>query len=324
MQQHNNCLDKSTINKVKEKIIQGNLISKEEALNLVRLDTEELCKAANEIRKHFCKNHFDLCGGKTGRMGNCSEDCKFCIQSSHYNGQCKCHPMITYEDFKEDAIKQYEMGVNRFGIASAGKRITDKEVDLLCDSFKKLKKDCNIAICGYGGMLPYDKIVQLKEAGVTRYHNNLETSRRFFKNICTTHTYDEKLKTLNYAKQAGLEICSGCILGVGEKMSDRIELAFELQNLEVDSVPINILTPRKGTPLENADPLPYDEILKTVAIFRFILPKAEIRMAAGRILLEDGGKKCFESGANATLIGDMITVKGISPEKDIEMAENFL
>ncbi len=316
-------LNNKVINKLKNKILNGKLINKQEALTLIDEDCDELCSAANEIRKHYCSNNFDLCSVISGRIGRCSEDCKFCAQSSHYNGQCKVQNMISYEDFKEDAISNFNKGINRYGVVSAGKRITDKEVEILCDSYRKLKRDCNISICGYGGILPYDQIVKLKEAGVTRYHNNLETSRRVFKNVCTTHTYDDKYKTLEYAKKAGLEICSGGLLGIGENMEDRIDMAFDLQKLQVDSVPINILQPKKGTPFENAESISYEEILRTIAIFRFLLPKSQIRLAAGRLDLPQGGRKCFESGANAAISGNMITVNGIDPEQDIAELKNF-
>ena len=309
------------VEKFKKKVLYGELLQKEESLLLINEDLNELCSAANEIRKYYCKGQFDLCSVISGRIGKCSEDCKFCVQSVHYNGKCKIQSMISYEDFKDDAISNFKKGINRYGVVSAGKRITDKEVDMLCESYKKLKKDCNIEICGYGGILPYDQILKLKEAGVTRYHNNLESSPRIFKRVCTTHTYDEKIRTLQYAKKAGLEICSGIILGIGENMEDRIEVAFDLQKLDANSVPINILQPKKGTPFENAEKLPYEEILKTVAIFRFILPKAQIRLAAGRLSLPNKEKKCFESGANAAISGNMITVNGVSAEEYIEMLQ---
>lgn len=309
---------------LKDKVLAGSLISKEEAMSLINEDCDVLGRAANEIRKYFCGRKFDLCSVISGRIGKCSEDCKFCAQSGHYNGECRVQSMISYEDFKDDAISNYKIGINRYGVVSAGKRITDAEVDMLCDSYSKLKKECNISICGYGGILPYESIVKLRDAGITRYHNNLETSRRVFKTVCTTHTYDEKLRTLKYAKKAGLEICSGCLLGIGENMEDRIEMAFDLQKLEVDSVPINILAPKKGTPFENAKKVSYEEIIKTIAIFRFILPKAQIRLAAGRLNLEDKGRKCFESGANAAISGNMITIDGVEPEEDIKNLRNYI
>lgn len=315
--------DKDIINELKDKVLSGKLIKKEEALRLINEDCDELCAAANEIRKHYCGKDFDLCSVISGRIGRCSEDCKFCAQSGYYNGECNVQSMISYEDFKEDAISNFNKGINRYGVVSAGKRITDIEVDMLCDSYSRLKRECAIEICGYGGILPYEQILKLKNAGVTRYHNNLETSRRVFKTVCTTHTYDEKLRTLKYAKKAGLEICSGGLLGIGENIIDRIEMAFDLQMLEVNSVPINILQPKKGTPFENAEKLPYEEILKTIAIFRFILPKAQIRLAAGRLNLPDKGRKCFRSGANAAISGNMITINGINPEEDIKILRDF-
>ena len=185
------------------------------------------------------------------------------------------------------------------------------------------KKSSQIKLCASCGLLNYEELCKLKESGVTRYHNNLESSRRFFSKICTTHTYDEKIETIKAAKKAGLIVCSGGIMGLGETMEDRIDLAFTLRDLEITSIPINILNPIKGTPLENNKILTLDEVRKIVAIYRFILPKAELRLAGGRGLLEDKGLSVFESGANAAITGDMLTTSGISIDEDMKIIEKL-
>jgi biotin synthase len=180
-----------------------------------------------------------------------------------------------------------------------------------------------LELCSSNGLLSYEQFVRLRDAGVTRIHNNLETSRRFFPQVCTTHTYDEKLATINAAKRAGMEICSGGIIGMGETLEDRIDMAMELQALGVKSIPINILMPIKGTALENQEPLSDEEILRTIAIFRFINPRADIRLAGGRKLLCDKGRKAFLSGANASIIGNMLTSVGNSVDEDFAMFEEL-
>lgn len=196
-------------------------------------------------------------------------------------------------------------------------------MNYLCNTYIEIRKNCKIKLCASGGLLTYEELCQLKEAGVTRYHNNLETSRRFFSQMCTTHTYDEKIETIKAAKKAGLTVCSGGIMGLGENMEDRIDLAFTLRDLDITSVPINILNPIKGTPLENNKVLSLDDVRKIVAIYRFILPKAQLRLAGGRGLLDDKGLSIFTSGANAAITGDMLTTSGISIDEDMKIIKKL-
>ena len=198
-------------------------------------------------------------------------------------------------------------GVDRFSIVTAGRALSGEEFEKAIHTYETMHRECNIELCSSMGFLDEEQLHRLHEAGVTSYHHNIETSRRNFPNICTTHTYDQKIETLKKVKAEGMWVCSGGIIGMGETWEDRLDMAVSLSELEVDSIPINALMPIKGTPLEDLPPLTEEEILRTIAIFRYINPKAEIRLAAGRALLTNDGEIAFRSGASATITGNMLT-----------------
>lgn len=309
------------LKEIMDYISNQGMINKEVALSLVDKDLDELCFYANEIRKHFCQNQFDVCSIVNGKSGKCSENCRFCAQSSFYKTVLDEYPLMSLSAIKKEANHNALKGVQRFSIVTSGKKLSQKETDDICHLYKNLKEDVSIGLCASCGLLNLKQLQQLKNSGVQRYHNNLETSSHFFSKICTSHTYEEKINTLIQAKEAGLDICSGGIMGLGESMEDRIELAFQLRDLGVSSVPINFLNPIKGTPLENQKPLTLKEAKRVIAIFRFILPDAFIRLAGGRQLFEDKGACLFQCGANATITGDMLTTTGISIEEDMDTIE---
>lgn len=311
------------LNTLKDKILNGGLIDKSDALSLIETDLTVLCSAADEIRVKFNGNKIDTCTILNGKSGLCSENCKYCAQSAHNHTGVKEYPMLTVSEIVKRGLENAKLGVDRFDVVTAGLRLNDKEVDILCEAYSQIKKQTNLELCSSNGLLSYEQFVRLHEAGVTRIHNNLETSRRYFPSVCTTHTYDEKLETILAAKKAGMEICSGGIIGMGETMEDRIDMALELQGLGVRSIPINILMPIKGTVFENQTPLSDEEILRTIAIFRFINPYADIRLAGGRKLLHDHGKQAFMSGANASIIGNMLTSIGSNVSEDFAMFEEL-
>lgn len=307
------------INKLKDKILSGYNITYNEALSLIETPSNELLEAADEIRKHFCSNIFDICSIINAKSGKCSENCKFCAQSAHYKTNISEYPLLDKEKIVENALYMAEKGVLRFSIVTSGKALTDNDVEILAGTIKEIKSKSNISICASLGLLTDENFKKLKDAGLERVHNNLETSKNFFSSVCTTHTFDDKINALKAALQSGLSVCSGGIIGLGESMQDRIDLAFSLKELGIKSVPLNILSPVKGTPYENNKPLSEEEILKTISIFRFILPDAFIRLAGGRALLSDKGKKAFLSGANAAITGDMLTTYGISVDTDMQI-----
>ena len=301
------------------KIINENYhISKNEVRELLNTDLKELSYCAEQIRKKFCGNKFDMCSIINGKSGKCSENCKFCAQSAHYKTNIKEYPLLDTDSIFKEAKYNSDKKVKRFSIVTSGKKLTEQEIDSICKTYEKIKKECNIMLCASMGLLTEQQFIKLKNSGVSMYHCNLETSRNFFPKICTTHTYDDKINTINLAKKAGLEICSGGIFGMGETFQDRIDMFFELYNLGIKSVPVNVLNPIKNTPFENNKILSQEEILRTVAIARFILPDAFIRLAGGRLLFKDKGVSMFSSGANATITGDMLTTDGTSIAEDFD------
>ncbi len=309
------------IEKIKKEILNGNNITFEDALSLTKMPVDSICSAANEIRLFYCKNKFDICAIINGKSGGCSENCKYCAQSVYNNADIKNYPLLDLHTITNAAENCCKQGILRFSVVTSGRKLSDNEIDTLSNVYSEIKDKCEIYLCASHGLLNYNQLLKIKKAGVSRYHNNLETSRNFFTKICTTHTYDEKIETIKNAQKANLEVCSGGIIGLGETIKDRIELAFELKKLKIKSVPINILNPIPGTPLENISKISYDEIKQTVAIFRFILPDAAIRIAGGRGLLKDKGESLIKSGANALITGDMLTTNGISVENDKKMIE---
>lgn len=309
--------------KLKEKILEGFLTTKEEALILYEAPLEELCKVANEIRIHFCGSTFDLCTIINGKSGRCTEDCKYCAQSSFYQTNIETYPLLSTDDIFTQAKYNDKNGVLRFSIVTSGKTLNEQELDAVCESVQIIRKQTEISVCASLGLLNEKQFQRLKEAGVTRVHNNLETSRRYFPKVCTTHSYDDKIAAIRSAQHVGLNVCSGGIMGLGETPEDRIDMALTLRDLGVYSIPVNMLNPIPGTPYENNSHLTNDDMRRIVAVYRFLLPNASIRLAGGRGLLPDKGRACFISGANAAISGDMLTTAGISIATDMQMLQEL-
>ncbi|MDO4945018.1 MAG: biotin synthase BioB [Ruminococcus sp.] len=307
-----------SVSELKNKILNGEQITKEEALTLIDAPLAELTAAADEIRRKMCGNTFDMCTIINGKSGRCSENCKYCAQSAFYKTCVEEYPLLSTDKIVEQAVYNYKQGVLRYSIVCSGKRLSDSEVDRLCESIRAIKKACPISVCVSLGLLDEENFRKLKNAGVDRVHNNLETSRRFFPQVCTTHTYDDKINAINAAKSAGLEVCSGGIMGLGETMEDRIDMVLQQRELGVKSVPVNMLNPIANTPFEHNRILTQEEMQRIVAIFRFIIPDGFIRLAGGRGIMKDKGKSLFTSGANAAISGDMLTTQGITTEKDMQ------
>ncbi len=314
---------KEKLERLKKKVLEGYQISKEEALALAEMPLEELTQAADEIRQKFCKNQFDLCTIINGKSGKCSENCKYCAQSSFYPTDVESYPLLGTEELLKQAEYSSKRGVPRYSIVTSGKKLSSREVEQVCESIRQIKEHVDISVCVSFGLLEEEEFRKVKEAGAVRVHNNLEASANYFPNVCTTHTQKDKIDSLQAAEKAGLSICSGGIMGLGESMEDRIDLAFTLRELGVQSVPVNMLNPIPGTPYENNPRLTEEEMCRIVAVFRFILPKAFIRLAGGRGLMQDQGRRCFQSGANAAITGDMLTTAGITIQKDMEMLEEL-
>lgn len=304
---------------IKEKVLKGEQITKKEALALYDMPLEELSIAADEIRKHFCGNAFDICTIINGKSGRCPENCKYCAQSAYYHTGAGEYPLLGKEEILRQAKYNADRGVLRYSIVTSGRALGDLEIDAMCDAIREIKSRIKIEVCVSFGLLTKEQFERVKEAGASRVHNNLETSRRYFPNVCTTHTFEDKVNVIRAAKAAGLAVCSGGIMGLGETREDRIDMAFTLRELGVKSVPVNMLNPIAGTPYEENPRLTAADMRRIAAVYRFILPDASIRLAGGRGLLEDKGKSCFCSGANAAISGDMLTTSGYTIESDLEM-----
>lgn len=309
----------SYILEIKAKVLNGYEVTKDDAMLLAKGELYELCCAADELRYAFCGKAFDLCTIINGKSGRCSENCKYCAQSSFFDTAIEEYPLLDKEPIVSAAVECAKRGVQRFSIVTSGKRLCDAEVNAMCEAVRDIHRACNISVCVSFGLLNEAQFRRLRAAGVARVHNNLETSRRNFANVCTTHSFDDKIAAIQAALRAGLSVCSGGIFGLGETMQDRIDMALSLRELGISSVPINMLNAISGTPYEHIPKLTSDEMCRIVAVYRFILPRAYIRLAGGRSLSADKGKAVFKSGANAAITGDMLTTAGISIANDKEL-----
>lgn len=311
--------------KLAGEIIEGRRILRNDELDFfITCDLDKLCEGADRIREHFVGDKVDLCSIINGRSGRCPEDCKYCAQSAFNHTDCEIYDFLPEEKILEACKLNADEGVDRFSIVTAGKALTGEEFDKAISAYEKMNREYDIELCASMGFLNREQLRRLKEVGVTSYHHNIETSKRNFPNICTTHTYEMKMETLKMVKEEGMYVCSGGIIGMGETWEDRIDMAVSLAEVGADSIPINALMPIKGTPLQNLERISEEDILRTVALFRYINPTADIRLAAGRALLENDGESAFKAGASATITGNMLTTVACATiRSDKEMLKNI-
>ena len=303
-----------------EQIIAGRRLTRSDDLEaFLSAPLQELCDGADQIRKALCGTQGDLCSIINGRSGRCAEDCKFCAQSCHYQTKIDEYPFLDQSSIVREFRQNRSGGVHRFSIVTAGRSLQGKDLDKALDTYRELHREGGMKLCASHGLQTVEEFRRLKQAGVERAHINLEACRRYFPRVCTTHTYDDKLANIARAREAGLEVCSGGIIGMGETWQDRLDLAVSLAELEITSIPINILRPIPGTPYEAMEPLSNDDVLRCVAFFRYLNPTAWIRLAAGRGQFPDGGACLFRSGANSAITGDMLTTTGTSIAGDLRM-----
>jgi len=304
---------------LKNRILNGEDITFEEAVALSKLqDKQVLYESADEIRRHFFNNAFDLCTITNAKSGKCSENCKWCSQSAWHTTDIEIYPMVEHKRAVSEALHNASFGVHRYSLVASGRAVSDAELDSFLDIYSDIKKQSDINLCASFGLMNKQQLQRLKDGGVSQYHCNLETASSFFPNVCTTHKTEEKLQTIHWAQEVGLRVCSGGIIGMGETMDQRIELAFEIKKIGAKSIPINILNPIKGTALENQPPLSETEILTTIALFRFINPQAFLRFAGGRLLIKSFQDNALKAGINASIVGEMLTTAGIAIDQDIK------
>jgi len=316
------------IKKIANRSIEASGISYDDAYFLMKIQGNEVYDLfywANRIRYHFFKNVISYCSIISVKQGRCTEDCKFCSQSSRYQTDISSFPLIEKETILQarENGKKYNadcIGVVTSGYGLEGSRDFDKICDYICD----ISKEEGLPVHTSVGVITDEMAAKLADSGVKMINHNLETSERHYPNICTTHSYKDRVKTIKVAKQAGMAVCSGGIFGVGEGVEDRLDLAFELKSLDVDAIPLNFLNPVSGTPMSQEKPLDPMEILQIIAVFRFIFPDKELKVAGGReVNLRDLQSWMFYAGANSTMIGNYLTTRGKTPNEDLQMIKDL-
>ena len=316
-----------TITELTDKIInEGYRITRENLDKelLLHADLEEMLDCAGKLQKRYCGNLVDFCSIINGRSGRCSENCKYCAQAACNHTGIDEYDFLPKEKIFAAAKANQDAGVNRFAIVTAGRALKGKDFDKAIEAYKEMHAKLKINLCASMGFIDADQFRRLKEAGVTSYHHNIETSRRNFPNICTTHTFEDKIRTIKIAQEAGLCVCSGGIIGMGEDWDDRFDMALTLAELGIESIPINALMPIKGTPLQDMPQISAEDVARTFAIFRFINPTANIRMAAGRGILPESGATVMGRGASASITGNMLTTAGAATiTSDMQMLKEL-
>lgn len=316
---------------VSERILNGGAITYGEAMKFINIDENDtevleiLYDGANRIREKFVGKKADLCTIMNTKSGKCPEDCKFCAQSAYYKTGVEEYELLNYDKILERAREMQECGAHRFSLVTSGRGVDGKDFDKIVDIYRRLNGDTNLKLCASHGIIDLEQALKLKEAGVTMYHHNVETSRDYYSEICTTHTYDDRVETIKNIIDSGLELCCGGIIGIGENREERVKMAFEIKGLGVKSVPLNVLSPVKGTPMEDFEVLSPAEILKTMALYRYLIPDCYIRYAGGRMALKEMQNIGFRAGVNAALVGNYLTTIGnnIAEDKEMIMCEGF-
>lgn len=300
------------------KVIDGYLPSREDAFALAEYpELDALCDCAGRIAEALCGKLVDSCSIINARSGLCGEDCKWCAQVTAHHSGCATYNCIDPEEAMRAASINEREGIRRFSLVTSGRRVSARDLPAFLDIYRRLSRETGLYLCASMGLLDEEAMRQLAAAGVKRYHCNLETSKEFFPTLCTSHTPEDKKATIRAARRAGLQVCSGGIIGMGESMAQRIDLALELRELDVDSVPVNILNPIKWTPLENTPLIAEEEVIRTMAIFRFLLPDKTIRFAGGRARMSAAAnERMLTGGVNGILMGDMLTSVGNSVAED--------
>ena len=318
----------SMISDIADVALEGGELDKAQAEELIaegRKDFDDLLYWANKIRQRFFGNKVKVCSIVPGRLGGCDQDCKFCAQSVRYDTHVdKKAKVLSDEEILAAANEAKDKGVTNFGIVYSGKRISEEELLRIESLAAQIKEEFGLGVCASLGVLTAEQAGRLAAGGVSRYNHNLETSERHFGDIVTTHEYGDRVRTVEAVKEAGLGVCAGGIFGIGETEADRIDLAFELRRLGVDMVPMNFLHPIEGTPLGDMQTLQPREILRIVALYRFILPNTHIKVAGGRVLnLRDMQSWIFYAGCTSIISGNYLTTAGRAVEEDIQMIEDL-
>jgi biotin synthase len=311
------------IQKIGDRVLEGGSVSMEEILPLLEAegpDIIDLAAVANRVRVEFNGNEIDLCSLLNAKSGKCSEDCAFCAQSAHYKTESLVYPMMDTNRIVDEAKKAQRKGTGRFCLITSGRELNDEEFETILRALDRIRQETTLDLDCSLGTLSEERAEALKKVGVTRYNHNLETAETHFPKICTTHSFRDRIKTIEVLKDQGFSICCGGIIGLGESPQQRLELAFSLRKLGIDCIPFNILNPRPGTPLEHSEGIPPIEIIKTISLFRLVLPKGTIKIAGGREAnLRDLQSLALLAGANGLIVGNYLTTPGRNAEDDLTM-----
>jgi biotin synthase len=311
------------IQKIGDKVLEGGSVRLKEILPLLEAkgpDVMDLVAVANRVRVEFNGNEIDLCSLLNAKSGKCSEDCAFCAQSAHYQTDAPTYPLMNADQMVKEAEEAQKRRTGRFCLISSGRQLNDKEFEVILSGLDRIRKETTLDLDCSLGTLSEERAEALKKVGVTRYNHNLETAETHFPKICTTHSFRDRIKTIEVLKDQGFSICCGGIIGLGESPQQRLELAFSLRQLGIECIPFNILNPRPGTPLEHSEGIPPIEIIKTISLFRLVLPKGTIKIAGGREAnLRDLQSLALLAGANGLIVGNYLTTPGRNAEDDLTM-----
>jgi biotin synthase len=314
------------IQKIGDKVLEGRSVSMKEIRLLLEAkgpDLMDLVAVANRVRVEFNGNEIDLCSLLNAKSGKCSEDCAFCAQSAHYQTDAPTYPLMNADQMVKEAREAQKRRTGRFCLISSGRQLNDKEFEVILSGLDRIRKETTLDLDCSLGTLTEERAEALKKVGVTRYNHNLETAESHFSKICTTHSFQDRVQTIEVLKDQGFSICCGGIIGLGESPQQRLELAFSVKQLGIECIPFNILNPRPGTPLEHSEAIPPIEIIKTISLFRLVLPKGTIKIAGGREAnLRDLQSLALLAGANGLIIGNYLTTPGRNAEDDLTMIKD--
>ena len=294
-------------------------MDKQKLLELYNIDIDELINYASNITKENFGNQIEACSIISARTGKCGEDCKYCSQSAHNHASIECHPLVDLDTVKKAAESARANGAVRFSLVTSGRRPSDEDFVRILEMVKVVNSVEGLTCCASLGILTEEQMKQLAQTGCVRYHHNINTCRNYHPQICTTHTYEDRINTIKLARKYGLEVCCGVIIGMGETRENRVEMALELADINPESVPVNVLTPIEGTPFENYfDKITEDEIVRTMCIFRIAVPQAQIRFAGGRStrLSHENQERCLKAGVNGVIVGNYLTTAGVDVKED--------
>lgn len=309
-----------SVSGLEKKIEEGYRPDYDEALSLMRsLSLEDLCALAHALRLRYQGKRVDMCSIMNARSGKCGEDCKWCSQSRFHHTDIEVYPLVDAESALREAVHNASKGVSRFSLVTSGRTLSPADTERICAIYRRIGSECPIILCASLGLLNREQLFQLKESGVTRYHCNLETAPSYFPQVCTTHTIEEKLQTIEWAREAGLEICSGGIIGMGESEEQRVEFALAIRRTGAVSIPVNILNPIPGTRLAGMPPLKDEEVIRAVAMIRILNPEASVRLAGGRSRIKAAEPELFRCGISGSIVGDLLTTTGSDIDTDKAM-----